>query len=533
MSSNADATCLSEQGISAISDFRVTRFFDTGTTGAASLIDLEVARGAYAPSPGQEGLLFTTGVAAGGIGRLDMDGNFVNWLVEPGSVYFPSTAYLEYAYEDLLYACDTVSSNDIWRIYPDGQVEKVADYPNCEGIIFGDISDGVPALYVSSWTGGKVTRVNREGTLKDIAFNFPEWVTDLAIPATGSSFALGLYAVQQSAPGVYRIAPSGSVILPYPYDSEFTGGEEGSFAPPDSPFGDALYHPSGNRVLRLFPDGRVEAVVWGMPINVRLHTVGGVFSNDGRSYYFTNEESIIWRLQPCSGNARPIAVCEDVVLEVDDSCSACGSIDAGSFDPDGDEIVVSEDPGCSYGLGDHGVTLTVTDESGASATCSAGLTVIDATAPTAVVSEMILMSYPRDYKMYEYQLSDCAAIESDNCDRKLEINRFGQIVSISSDEPDIYGIDDPDGDIEIVDSSRFRIRNQRDPYGNGRVYRVDFTVSDQSGNTSEVYTCKIGVRVFIDDHGCHDTPIDDGTVEHIVYPKYRDPTGHLLAGSGS
>ena len=131
--------CTSDDGISTIPGFRITRFYDTGGTNVMTLTDVEVARGPYAPASGREGLLFTTGIPAGGIGRLDAEGNFDGWLVQPGMTPFPRTAYLEYSYGGLLYACDTVDTNDIWRIHPDGVVEWVADYPHCEGISYGDM----------------------------------------------------------------------------------------------------------------------------------------------------------------------------------------------------------------------------------------------------------------------------------------------------------------------------------------------------------------------------------------------------------
>ena len=237
--------CVSDAGIETIEGFRVVRVHDRSSSGFLSLNDLEVAKGAYWSGPGAEGVLFTSSEGGlGAIGRIDSDGNFVDFLVSPGSTFFPNTAYLEYAYDDLLYACDTVGGNDIWRILPDGTVEFVADYPNCEGIAFGDRGDGVNALYVSSWTAGTVDRVNSDGTITPIASGFPGAVTDLAIPSPSSSFVPGLYAVQQSLPGIFHIDLANTVTLPYPYGGNLTGGEEGSFADPGSVFGDALYHPN-------------------------------------------------------------------------------------------------------------------------------------------------------------------------------------------------------------------------------------------------------------------------------------------------
>ncbi len=304
--------CVSDDGIQTIEGFRVLRVHDRSFGGITSLIDVETARGAYWSGPGPEGVLFTTDEGGiGAIGRMDADGNFVDYLVPPVSTFFPRTAYLEYAYDDLLYACDTVGGNDIWRILPDGSVQFVADYPNCEGIIFGDRGDGINALYVSSWTAGTVDRVDPDGTIVPIASGFPIYVTDLAIPDAASSFASGLYAVQQSGPGIFHIDLAGTVTLPYAYGGNLTGGEEGSFADPGSVFGDALYHLNfNNQVQRLFADGTAEIVAQGGGLDFGDHTMGGVFSTDGRFYYFTNEATTIWRLEACS-----VAVVVDIDIK--------------------------------------------------------------------------------------------------------------------------------------------------------------------------------------------------------------------------
>ena len=235
---------------------------------------------------------------------------------------------------------------------------------------------------------------------------------------------------------------------------------------------------------------------------------------NGATFFMTN--LFHYALSPAA-SCGPIAVCENITVDADESCQACGSIDGGSFDPQGGPVSLAQSPACPYGLGDSNVTLTVSNEDGASATCTATVTVRDVTPPSAEVGDMVLLPFPRDYQMYQYNLSDCAAITADNCDAALDIDQLGQIVSISADEPDVYYGGDPAGDIEIVDHSTFRLRDQRDSYGNGRVYRVNFTVADNAGNASGIYTCTFGVRTFYDG-GCFDTPIDDGDLDNVVYP---------------
>ena len=79
-------------------------------------------------------------------------------------------------------------------------------------------------------------------------------------------------------------------------------------------------------------------------------------------------------------NSPPVALCQDVTLTADAQCSACGSIDNGSWDPDDDPITLDQAPEC-FGLGGPtAATLTVSDGQ-ATTSCGAEVTVVDATAP--------------------------------------------------------------------------------------------------------------------------------------------------------
>lgn len=80
-------------------------------------------------------------------------------------------------------------------------------------------------------------------------------------------------------------------------------------------------------------------------------------------------------------NQRPVARCRSVVVAADDACTGCGSVNAGSYDPDGDELVCVESASCPYGLGRHRVTLTCTDTHGATDSCEGTVNVVNSTAP--------------------------------------------------------------------------------------------------------------------------------------------------------
>jgi len=88
-----------------------------------------------------------------------------------------------------------------------------------------------------------------------------------------------------------------------------------------------------------------------------------------------------------AGNQPPDAICKDVMVNTDPgTCSvAFASVDNGSYDPDGDNLSLTQDPSGPYGLGDTLVTLTATElppAPGLSASCSATVTVVDNTPPT-------------------------------------------------------------------------------------------------------------------------------------------------------
>jgi len=60
------------------------------------------------------------------------------------------------------------------------------------------------------------------------------------------------------------------------------------------------------------------------------------------------------------------------------------SIDNGSFDPDGDEIGITQFPPGPYPVGVTLVHLNVIDTRGLTATCMASVTVLDVTPPTVL-----------------------------------------------------------------------------------------------------------------------------------------------------
>jgi hypothetical protein len=265
--------------------------------------DVERALGPYWELPG-EGVLFTLNNAAntaGGVGRMDHDGNFAGWVVDPAAGLLPPNPYLEYAYGGVLYSCTTVNGNWIHTISPDGQVQTFVSHGNCEGLIYGDRGDGQQRLYASNWSEGKVYEIGEDASRTLLASDL-FIVVDLAIPPPTSAFKPGLYAINQTVEGLHRIATDNSVTLDYPYSLGYGVGEEISFAAPKSAFRDHFFHLSNsqNSVVRVAPDGTWEPVITGPKLQFGIFSTGAVFSSNGAFYFFTNEDELIMRLQACN-----------------------------------------------------------------------------------------------------------------------------------------------------------------------------------------------------------------------------------------
>jgi hypothetical protein len=161
--------------------------------------------------------------------------------------------------------------------------------------------------------------------------------------------------------------------------------------------------------------------------------------------------------------------------------------------------------------GRYTVAYRVSDRIGQAAAASRAVVVADRTAPDVDIAPMRTLT--RDDRYRTFELSDCAAA-IDACSGKLNIDRVGDIVAIHSDEPDRSSRFDPDHDIVILSHSKFKLREQSDVFGNGRVYEIELAVPDELGNTA-VHSCFIGVKAPFR----HGAPVNDGRV-FTVRPRH-------------
>lgn len=170
---------------------------------------------------------------------------------------------------------------------------------------------------------------------------FPYGLFEFTIANAGSAATVTILLPDGEAPNTYvKCDPSGT-CHPFIYDG-VTGAEF-----------------SGNVITLHFVDGERGD---------QDGTVNGVIVDPGAPGLAEN--------QP------PAAVCRDVAVSTEPgTCSASVSVDHGSFDPDGDPIVVTVHPPGPYPRGETLVTLTVTDAKGASDSCMATVTVVDGEPP--------------------------------------------------------------------------------------------------------------------------------------------------------
>jgi hypothetical protein len=174
-------------------------------------------------------------------------------------------------------------------------------------------------------------------------------------------------------------------------------------------------------------------------------------------------------------------MCHNVIVPAGPFCTANASVDNGSFDPDpGDTITLSQVPPGPYQLGSTPVTLTVTDNHGASNQCAATVTVVDNTPP--IVSGMSASPatlWPPNHKMVDLTVSYSV---SDNCDPTSSISCD---LTVSSNEPpDGTGDGHMSSDWQVIDAHHLRLRAERSGAGSGRIYTITITCADTSGNVS-------------------------------------------------
>jgi hypothetical protein len=206
----------------------------------------------------------------------------------------------------------------------------------------------------------------------------------------------------------------------------------------------------------------------------------------------------------------PVITCPaDVTVEQETADGTVVPLTATATDICDADPTITSDELAIYPLGTTTVTFTATDDAGNSASCTTTVTVEDTTPPVITPSDEQIVLWPPNHKYRTVEIPDCVISVTDICDADVGIEDI-VITSVSSDEPeDAQGNGDGNTveDIVIVDSETVELRAERQGGGNGRVYTINFGVTDASGNT-ETGSCTVWVP---HDQRSDSTAIDDGT----------------------
>jgi hypothetical protein len=213
-------------------------------------------------------------------------------------------------------------------------------------------------------------------------------------------------------------------------------------------------------------------------------------------------------------NHAPVARCRDVVVESDLGCVAAATIDDGSSDPDGDPIKVVESPVGPYPLGVTHVTLTCTDSRGANATCSATVTVVDATPPSLDLAVDRTTLWPPNRQWVPVHVT---ATSRDACDEDPSIT----LASIESSDPDPSHEDIRGAAFGTADFD-FELRAEREGRDSTRTYTLCYVSRDAAGNA---------VRQCVMVHVQHDRARADGTQVFSEAPRLASTFDAGLAAS--
>ena len=187
-------------------------------------------------------------------------------------------------------------------------------------------------------------------------------------------------------------------------------------------------------------------------------------------------------------NVPPTAVCQDITIELNaigEAFVAAADIDGGSTDACGIQSLEiasdDEDWDCSE-VGDHTVTLTVTDNNGNQSTCDATVTVEDNIPPTLVCADVIVNLDPGLCgEVVQYAIET-----SDNCGVDTE-------VLVSGPASGTY-LDYHDGPWSVT----WDVTDV-----NGNLSTCTFTITmEEYANPTETLACNDFVNISLDDTGC-------------------------------
>ncbi len=236
-------------------------------------------------------------------------------------------------------------------------------------------------------------------------------------------------------------------------------------------------------------------------------------------------------------NNTPVALCQNVTVSAGTDCTADASIDDGSSDPDGNPITITQDPAGPYWLGDTVVTLTVTDDSGESDSCTATVTVEDNSCPI-VTAKLVPVKVKKKKGCFRVELS-----VADNCDDNPQVVAtingtngagvvHGQLVELKHKKK--FKVKTKDGDSSSSDDD-----SSSDDCGTVRFEGPSFTLMATAIDNAGNLACEEAVDTFIfvdddsdssddkssDDKSSDDKSSDDKSSDDKKWKKWKKHYG--------
>jgi len=210
--------------------------------------------------------------------------------------------------------------------------------------------------------------------------------------------------------------------------------------------------------------------------------------------------------------APEIAAVDDITASNDAGlCGAAVSFDVTATD-DCELVSVVADPasGSFFEVGTTTVTITAEDAAGNTSESSFEVTVEDNEAPTFTAVSNPITLWPPNHKYRSFDASDFVVSVDDNC---TDLGAADvTITHVTSDEAeDAKGKGDGKTKNDIVISgSSVDLRAERQGGGNGRVYTIYMTVTDEHGNSSSA-----SAQVHVP-HSKKSGAADDGAVYTVT-----------------
>jgi hypothetical protein len=183
-----------------------------------------------------------------------------------------------------------------------------------------------------------------------------------------------------------------------------------------------------------------------------------------------------------------LTVPADVTIEQETLAGTEVFLTASATDICDAEVTITHDAPAIFPLGTTVVTFTATDDSGNTSVKTSTVTVIDTTAPELLTTQYTESVWPPNHELVEVAGID-SIIDICDADPTLAIN-----ITHNENPHNNTGVGDgnTDQDWMIDADNNIFIRAERNGTGNDRIYTIEISVTDDSGNvTSEAMTVTV------------------------------------------